>query len=214
MDASFWHQKWDKKEIAFHEGDTNLLLMAHVDKLKLLTGSRIFIPLCGKTRDIAWLLSCDYKIVGAELSEVAIQELFAELGVEPEVTKEGAFTVYRALDIDIFVGDIFNVTADVLGHVDAVYDRAALVALNESLRSRYAEHLIEVTHSAAQLLITYEYDQTVIPGPPFSVNETLVHQYYDPMYELTFVERQDIEGGLKGKVASTETVWLLQKRVG
>lgn len=213
MEASFWHQKWERKEIAFHEGDTNALLLAHFDKLNLAPSSRVFIPLCGKTRDIAWLLASGYQVVGAELSELAIKALFEELGVEPNITLHGNFMRYHAPDIDIFVGDFFDLTAEIIGEVDAIYDRAALVALNDSLRGQYAEHLINISRAAAQLIITYEYDQTVIPGPPFSVEESQVREFYEATYQLTFVERQAIEGGLKGKVASAEAVWLLKASV-
>ncbi len=83
MDASFWHQRWEKNEIAFHERQANPLLVKYFDKLSLAQGRRVFVPLCGKTLDIAWLLSRGYRVAEAELSQVAIGQLFQELGVEP-----------------------------------------------------------------------------------------------------------------------------------
>ena len=212
MKASFWHEKWNNGEIAFHESEANPLLIEHFKKLDLVKGNRVFLPLCGKTRDFAWLLTCGYRVVGVELSKLAINALFDDLGVEPKITRIGELTLYRAKDIDIFVGDIFNVSAAFLGPVDALYDRAALVALPENMRDQYSSHLIKITDAAPQLLITYEYNQQLVDGPPFSINEEEVKHHYAATYQLKSVERKDIVGGLKGKVSSIETAWFLQQK--
>lgn len=211
MEADFWRQKWEKGDIAFHLSEVNSLLVAHFDKLNLPSGSRVFLPLCGKTRDFAWLLANGYRVVGAELSEIAISELFSELGVQPEIVRFGNLAHYSAPNIDIFVGDIFDVSAEVLGPVDAIYDRAALVALPASMRKQYSAHLINVTAVAPQLLITFEYDQSLMDGPPFSISEEEVAQHYGDAYQLISLDSQNVAGGLKGKVAATERVWLLRK---
>ena len=153
MDASFWHQKWADNNIAFHNSEANPLLVKHFDDLSLNAGSRVFLPLCGKTLDIGWLLSQGYRVAGAELSAIAITQLFAELGVEPEISELGKLTHYSAPNLDIFVGDIFQLSGKVLGPVDAVYDRAALVALPGEMRARYTTHLLEITNKVPQLLI-------------------------------------------------------------
>jgi len=210
MKENFWHQKWERGDIAFHESEVNPFLIEHFEKLNLPKDSRVFLPLCGKTRDVAWLLGCGYRVVGAELSELAINELFKDLVLAPEISKVGELIRYRANNIDIFVGDIFAVSADYLGPVGAIYDRAALVALPAGIRVDYTSHLINISDGAPQLLITYEYDQQLIDGPPFSVNEDEVKQHYGTRYHLKPVESKNIEGGLKGQVAATETAWLLQ----
>lgn len=211
MEASFWHQKWERGDIGFHKGEVNPLLIEHFEKLNLAKGSRVFLPLCGKTRDFAWLLDDGYRVVGAELSELAINELFNDLGVEPTISKLGKLTRYCAKDIDVWVGDIFDVSAEVLGLVDAVYDRAALVAMSASMRHPYTSHLMKITNTAPQLLICYEYNQQLMDGPPFSVGEAEVKRHYAAAYQLQCVDSKDVVGGFKGKVASMETVWLLQK---
>ena len=211
MEADFWHQKWEKDEIGFHRSETNPFLVAHFDKLDLAEGSRVFLPLCGKTRDFAWLLASGYRVVGAELSEIAIQCLFKDLRVEPTISRLDQLSHYSAKNIDIFVGNIFNMSAKLLGIIDAVYDRAALVALPTSMRNAYASHLIQITQAAPQLLITFEYDQRLIDGPPFSINEEEVRHHYAATYQLKPVERKEVAGGLKGKVTSVEAIWLLQQ---
>lgn len=211
MKASFWHQKWERGDIGFHENEANPLLIEHFEKLNLAKGSRVFLPLCGKSRDAAWLLACGYRVVGAELSELAITTLFKELGLGPEISKVGELTRYSAKNINMLVGDIFDVSAEYLEPINAIYDRAALVALPAFIRRQYTSHLMNITNAAPQLLISYEYNQLLMEGPPFSVNENEVKQHYGATYQLKSVEIKNVAGGLKGKVASAETAWLLQK---
>lgn len=210
MDPSFWHQRWEKNEIGFHEGKPNPLLVKYFHELSMAKGRRIFVPLCGKTLDISWLLSHGYRVAGAELSQLAIEQLFIELGMQPEIMTVGNVEQWSANNLDIFVGDIFELSGKMLGPVDAVYDRAALVAFPEDLRNRYTVHLTEIANKSPQLLISYEYDQRLMEGPPFSVSNEEVHRHYATTYDLTFLAGMDVAGGLKGKGPAKEDVWLLK----
>ena len=210
MDASFWLQRWNNNDIGFHRSDANPVLDTYFKELSLTKSSRVFVPLCGKTLDIAWLLSNGYRVAGVELVEMAIEQLFTELRVEPKISETGEVKHYSAKNIDIFVGNIFDVSSKMLGRVDAVYDRAALVALPEDMRNRYTTHLMEITDKAPQLLVSYEYDQNVMAGPPFSVSNEEVNQHYRDRYDLTLIKSTNVPGGLKGKCAANENVWLLQ----
>ena len=211
MDTQFWHDRWASNEIGFHKSEANPLLVTYFKELALAKGSRVFVPLCGKTLDIPWLLSNGYLVAGAELSSIAIDQLFAELGITPTIRKSGGMDHYHANNIDIFVGDLFDVTRTMLGQVDALYDRAALVALPETIRRRYAAHVTDITDHAPQLLICYEYDQRAAEGPPFSVSREEVQRHYAHRYQLRLLTSADVPGGLKGKCAATEHVWLLRK---
>ena len=186
MEHNFWLDRWQTNQIGFHLPVAHPLLVKHIPALKLPKAARVFVPLCGKTLDIAWLLSQGYCVVGAELVEIAIVQLFNELGVSPNITTIGELKRYSAHNIDIFVGDIFDLTADILGAVDATYDRAALVALPSEMRARYTAHLKTITQHAPELLITFEYDQALVPGPPFSVNAAEVKSHY-PAQEATWL---------------------------
>ena len=212
MDLDFWHNRWEKNEIAFHENEGNALLVQYFKELSLAKGRRVFIPLCGKTRDISWFLSNGYRVAGAELSPIAVRQLFAQLGVEPKISRMGELEHYGAKDIDLFAGDIFALSRKVLGPVDAVYDRAALVALPEEMRSRYAAHLTEITDNAPQFLICYEYDQRLMDGPPFSIPDEEVRRHYSGRYDLKLAAGARVPGGLKGKCEAKEKVWLLRPR--
>lgn len=209
MEASFWHNKWQRGEIAFHQSRANPLLVTHFAALNLAKDSRVFLPLCGKTLDIAWLLAAGYRVVGAELSKIAIDELFQSLGLPPTITKAGELTHYSADNIDIYVGDIFKLSPQTLGRVDAIYDRAAIVALPAELRQQYTSHLVNITQAAPQLIITYEYDQSQVDGPPFSVSADELMRHYGDAYQLTALASCDVEGGMKGRTSAVETAWLL-----
>jgi thiopurine S-methyltransferase len=210
IDAAFWLSKWEANEIAFHEGWPNALLERHAAALGLEAGARVFVPLCGKTRDIPWLLARGYRVAGAELSAVAVEQLFADLALEPRVERAGTFTRYAAPGIDIFQGDLFDLSAGALGHVDAIYDRAALVALPAPVRDRYAATLVNLTGAAPQLVICLEYDQAAMDGPPFSVTGDDMRRLYSGTYDVNMLETGPLAGGLRG-MPTTQTAWRLRR---
>lgn len=210
MDASFWHQRWKENEIGFHEQEANPLLTEHYETLELASGSRIFVPLCGKSHDLTWLASQGLEVVGAELSELAVESYFKELGEEPLISRSENISTYKAGNIQILVGDIFCVTKTMLDGIDAIYDRAALVALPETTRIRYTKHLIDVTDNAKQLLINYVYDQSLMDGPPFSISDDELNQHYSDNYDILLQASREVESKLKGHTA-TEKVWLLNQ---
>lgn len=219
MDAAFWHQKWARKEIGFHQSAVHPLLAAHWPRLRqelgLTAGSRVLVPLCGKTLDIHWLLAQGHRVVGAELSEQAVIELFAELGLTPATRPQGALRLYSAAGLDVFVGDFLALTpADMqtVGPVDAVYDRAALVALPEALRRDYAAQLLALSAQAPQLLICFEYEQSLLAGPPFAVHEAELRQLYGATLNLELLQRVEVPGGLKGRVPAADVAWRLGRR--
>jgi thiopurine S-methyltransferase len=213
LNAEFWHERWETKNIPFHEEKPNPILVKHFDRLALKKGARVFVPLCGKTLDIGWLLAKGFRVVGAELSKIAVEELFAELDLKPTVskTKTGAVVKYSAKNIDVFNGDIFGVTRAKLGRVDAIYDRAAMVALPEEVRKRYVTHLRKITNGPRELLVTYDYDQEAMDGPPFSISNVEVFERYGKFYDLSLVASARVPGGLKGKLPAIENVWLLKR---
>ena len=212
MDENFWHDRWKKNDISFHQNEANPNLVTHLHNLPIKTKSRIFIPLCGKTLDISWLLSKGYSVAGSELSEFAIDELFKQLEISPKVDERGAIKHFHAPNIDIYAGNIFELNKEILGSVNAVYDRGAYVALPETIRAQYSQHLINITNNASQLLVAYEYNQSLMDGPPFSIQPTEIEANYIKSYEITNLNSQDVEGGLKGICAAKENVWLLQER--
>jgi len=211
MHHDFWHQRWHNQQIGFHLNAVNPFLLAHFHALNLQAGQRILVPLCGKTLDIHWLLAQGLQVVGAELSQLAVDALFAELNLTPTVTQAGVLRHYRAANIEIFQGDFFALDPTRLGPAHAVYDRAALIALPEAMRKQYSQHLMQITNTAPQLLISFAYDQSLVPGPPFSVSKEEVSTHYQAHYQCTALASVFMETGLKGQYPAEETAWLLSQ---
>lgn len=209
MESQYWHKKWQENDIAFHQKDFNPLLVRYFNKLESAQGSRVFVPLCGKTNDITWLMSQGHQVVGVEFSEMAVAQLFDSLGVTPTITRKSELVSYSARNIEVFVGDYFLLNTAALGKVDAIYDRAALVALPYEMRVKYTTHLISITHQAPQLVITFEYDQNSQPGPPFSITKQELENHYHKDYSISLQESVAVAGGLKGRCAAQEQVWIL-----
>ncbi|MBL7250992.1 thiopurine S-methyltransferase [Alloalcanivorax marinus] len=192
MESAFWKDKWQKQELGFHLPFVNPVLKRNLPAFDLAEGARVFVPLCGKTLDMGWLLAQGHRVVGAELSELAVRQLFEELGVAPEVDDWAGGQRWRHGELTVFQGDLFQLTAEQLGPVDLVYDRAALVALPEAMRARYAPHLRALTGAAPQLLIAFEYDPAEMDGPPFPVFAEEVRRLYQDHYTLRELSRQDV----------------------
>lgn len=209
MEKHIWLDRWENGQTGFHNNEVNPLLLKHFQELDLPLASRIFLPLCGKTLDIGWLLSKGFCIVGVELSEKAVKELFVELGEEPYVMKDGEHIHYSAENIDIYVGDFFALTPEKVGNVDAVYDRAAIVALPKKMRDDYTKHMLTLAKDVPQLMTTVVYDQSLMNNSPFSVDREELEKHYGEHYSITQLDKIQVQGGLKQVMDIVEYVWLL-----
>ncbi|WP_099825132.1 thiopurine S-methyltransferase [Oceaniglobus indicus] len=212
MEHGFWHAKWDSGQIGFHQDRPNAMLVEHFPRLAVAAGASVFVPMCGKTRDIHWLLDHGYRVVGAELSEKAVRQLFDDLGQTPEATMVDGALRLSGPRLTVHVGDIFALKAGDIGPVDAVFDRAALIALPDDMRLRYARHLGALSGHAPQILVTLTYDQDAMDGPPFSVTADEVEQRYSDAYSIELLEQAEVSGGLKGRIPATQTAWLLSPK--
>ena len=177
MDHDFWHSRWGAGQIGFHEGEVNQHLAEHGSALG--SGKRVLVPLCGKAEDLTYLVAYGHQVVGVELVESAVAAFFAEHGAEAKIEQAGAFKRYSAPGITIFVGDFFDTTRELLGPVDALYDRAAIIALPEAMRVAYAKHVRALMPAGAPgIIVTTEYPQDQMSGPPFSVPEAELRSHY------------------------------------
>jgi thiopurine S-methyltransferase len=191
MEPEFWAQRWQQGRIGFHLPRVNDALERHVDALGLGAGDSVLVPLCGKSLDMLWLAGRDCRVLGVELIEIAVRAFFEENDLDCERERRGALTAYRSGNIGILCGDIFDVGRDALADVRAVYDRAALIALPEPMRTRYVDHLFATLPSAwRMLMMTLEYDESSRGGPPFSVGETEVRRLFGTRAEVELLERR------------------------
>lgn len=197
MHADFWHQRWENADIGFHEPRPLPLLCKYWPSMPLAPGARVFVPLCGKSLDMTWLAEQGHDVLGVELSSLAVEAFFAEHALVPEIfeTRYGRHSAadWRGQRIELICGDVFALDAEALSACDAFYDRAALVALPPDLRERYVTLLDGALPSRCSgLLITLEYDQEQMAGPPFAVGEDEVRKRFERIREVTLLERRDI----------------------
>ncbi|MCE1118292.1 MULTISPECIES: thiopurine S-methyltransferase [Pseudomonas] len=176
MEPAFWHKRWADNQIGFHQPQVNPYLQAHWPALGLAAGAQVLVPLCGKSLDLLWLAAQGYRVLGVELSRRAVQDFFVEHGLVAEVSQQGTFEVWRCGEIELWCGDIFALNAEDVAGCTGLYDRAALIALPPDMRERYMELLDALLPKAKGLLVTLDYDQALIDGPPFSVGDEEVRQ--------------------------------------
>jgi thiopurine S-methyltransferase len=180
--------------------------------------STVFVPLAGKSRDMVWLATQGHKVIGVELSDVAVREFFQDGGQTPEVRSDGPFDVFSAGPFSLYRGDFFEITPDALNDVAAVYDRAALIALTPELRVRYADKLMNVIpRDAVLFLIALDYPEQEISGPPFAVTREEVERLYGDTFKIELLEARDglaASGNLRRRGVSRlqETAYLLRRR--
>ena len=193
MEPKFWQERWARNQIGFHLPEVNPYLQRHWPQLALAEGSKVLVPLCGKSLDLMWLASHGLRVMGVELSEQAVEAFFSEQNLVPRITRRNAFTVYQADLIEVWCGDFFALDAEALIGCAALYDRAALIALPPLMRVQYAEQLSRLLPSGCQgLLITLDYDQTQKAGPPFAVTDEEVKVLFGSDWTLKALQEQDV----------------------
>ncbi|ELB2101325.1 thiopurine S-methyltransferase [Vibrio parahaemolyticus] len=176
-DQEFWHSKWASNQIGFHLEDVNPLLSAYWHHANPKRGDKVLVPLCGKSEDLVWLATKHDFVEGVELSQIAVRSFFAEHFYTPTVTPiSGMHELYQFDELSIYTGDFF--TAPV-SQADIVYDRAALVALPQDMREEYVARLKLLLNPGGRiLLVTLNYPQEEMAGPPFSVPLEEIQQLF------------------------------------
>lgn len=218
MEADFWLQRWRENQIGFHQTRTTPSLERYWSTLELPRGSRVFVPLAGKSLDLLWLAAQGHRVLGVELSALAVGQFFAENGLTPTVRESRCGRHHVAGPIELIQGDAFVLDESTLADCSGVYDRAALIALPPATRARYAGELYaRLPPRCRGLLITLEYPQPQKKGPPFSVEEDEVRALYEPRWHVERLERRDVLAEeprfvAEGLSALTSVVYRLQRR--
>ena len=193
MNPDFWHQRWQENQIGFHQAAPTPLLLKHWPSLGVPAGAKVFVPLAGKSLDMLWFAAQGHRVLGVELSTLAVEQFFAEHGLQPDIETTRYGTHYRAGDIEIINGDAFGLDEVALRDCAAVFDRAALIALPPELRARYASELYAKLPAGCRgLLVTLEYPQAERDGPPFSVPEDEVRTEFGRDWDIDLLDRRPI----------------------
>ena len=196
MNQDFWLQRWHNMEIGFHLPEVNAVLLKYADRFPESDKQHVLVPLCGKTVDIIWLLERGYRVTGIELSDIALRELAAQIetvfGWSLDCTESDQGITWKHENVTLIQGDFFAVTSEQLGTVELVYDRAALVALPESMRVDYVRHLKSLTPGAEQFLVTLDYDRQRMDGPPFALSDQEVREHYQQSHGIDSMEEREL----------------------
>ncbi|NNN43598.1 MULTISPECIES: thiopurine S-methyltransferase [Vibrio] len=214
IDFEFWHNKWAANQIGFHLMEVNPLLMKYWPMVKPKRHDTVLLPLCGKSEDLVWLAEQHDSVQGVELSPIAVRAFFAEHLYTPLVTELSAqHTCYQFDEICLYTGDIFTAP---IHPVDIIYDRAALVALPESMWNEYANRLLSLLNPGGRiLLVTLDYPQNELTGPPFSVTEKAIRRLFTGL-SVTQLHRDELgaqhpKRAKKGLSRFAEEVWLIER---
>ncbi|GAC1502528.1 MAG: thiopurine S-methyltransferase [Steroidobacteraceae bacterium] len=193
MRPEFWHARWRAGQTGFHQSKVDRNLEEHWPQLGVASSSRAFVPLCGKSLDLLWLIERGHCVAGVELSAVALESFCMEHGIPAKRRTQDSFDIYESARLELYRGDFFALTPTLLGAVSAVYDRAALTSWPPELREAYALHMAALTNPATQtLLVTLEYPQEQMSGPPFSVGAAEVARLYAPTHEVRQLSKNDV----------------------
>jgi len=193
MHAEFWLERWREGRTHFHQEKVTPLLQKYWPMLALPTASQVLVPLAGKSLDMLWLAAQGHRVLGVELSQLAVEQFFSEnhLQAQKHVHPHGVH--YCCENIEIICGDIFALDAQVLANCIGVYDRAALIALPAAMRAQYMRHVYgQLADQYQGILITLDYPQAQMDGPPFSVDDTEVQMLSAPHSEALILDRRAI----------------------
>jgi thiopurine S-methyltransferase len=194
-----WLEFWANNETNWHSDVVTQELEKYLGLLKLESGDTVFVPLCGKSLDMIYMLNRGFSVIGVEVSEIGIKQFFHENGLDFTISQVGEFDLYSAKNIEIYCGDFFSLTSKHLCGVKAVFDRKSLIALDRNLRQKYVKHLNDIISLGVRiLLITLHYPQHQMSGPPFSVDKSEVESLFSMAFNYQELKPfQDIENGLK-----------------
>lgn len=219
-DNELWQQSWRDRKMDFHQEVVNPHLVRFWEKLTLPPGSTIFVPLCGKSLDLVWLAAQGHRVIGVELSPLAVRAFFKENKIQAARRPAGRFTCWENGRISILCGDFFELSSNDLGVIAAVFDRASLTALPEDIRGAYLAHLRQIVPASCKimLLTTEEPEEGETQYQDFAAADEISSLYLDRFdMELAHVEsvfEADPDPAIKTPVRVEQKVYLLTpKRV-
>jgi thiopurine S-methyltransferase len=187
-----WHKYWEENRIAFHEGQVNPYLKRFLPIYNLQPGDTVFMPLCGKAVDIFWLTQQGFNVIGVELSEIAVRSFFEESELEFSHQQYNRFNLFRSDKISLFQGNYMHLESSDIAACKLVYDRASIIAIESFNRSSYVQKMLEIIPARTpMLMVTLDYDQQVMSGPPYAVSSEEIRQLFAPDYETILLHSSE-----------------------
>ena len=193
MEHAFWHDRWENNRIGFHQKSINPYLIEHFHVLNDSVNRCVFVPLCGKTKDMLWLANNGFHVIGVEVNEKAIRSFFEENNLEFTTKEEPNATCFSSDNITIYKADIFDLEPRHMKNADCFYDRAALIALPKSMRLNYVKQITTLTGSTSNgLLVSIEYNPTQSEFPPFCVDDNEITELFSNRFTIKKLLEMDI----------------------
>ena len=194
MEEQYWLQRWQTNNTKFNQKKVNPLLVAFFHEFKLKKASKVLVPLCGKSIDMLWLAQQGHNVIGIELSEIACKAFFEENNLSYTQQELGPYVRYANENITLLAGDFNQLTFDIVGNIDFIYDRAALVALPETMRQNYANKLMELSSPHTKMfLISFVYEPSQMQGPPFSVPLETIESLFEDRLKIEVLHQQKVD---------------------
>jgi len=203
-----WLKFWENNETNWHGDNVTQELIEYFELFELEPRDKVFVPLCGKSLDMLYIMNQGFSVIGVEISEIGVRQFFNENNLTYKITKVDDFDLYSTENLEIYCGDFFALTSKHLNMVKSVFDRKSLIALEPEVRQKYVKHLNDIISLGARiLLVTLQYPQHQMSGPPFSVNKSEV----ESLFSMTFESRElrsfnDIENGSKLERAGVDYI--------
>lgn len=194
MESQYWLQRWQKNNTKFNQKKVNPLLVTFFNEFKLKKASKVLVPLCGKSIDMLWLAQQGHSVIGVELSEIACKAFFEENNLSYTQQDLGPYVSYANENITLLAGDFYHLTPNLIGDIDLIYDRAALVALPETMRQNYANKLMELSSPHTKIfLISFVYEPSQMQGPPFSVPLETITSLFESEFSIELLEQEKVD---------------------
>lgn len=194
MELSYWQSKWRKGKTGFHMNEGYAGLKEHWNSVQIKDNAIVLVPLCGKTKDLLFLSQQCRRVIGVEVSELAVREFIEENNLEAEEFTFADFTIYQTENIEIWQGDFFKLPKHKLPLLDLIYDKAALIALPQDMRANYAAKILELVSAHTKILLhLFFYLQEEMNGPPFSLPIEEVNSHFGKRFTIGILERKSLD---------------------
>jgi thiopurine S-methyltransferase len=140
---NFWEKRYESNSLEWHIDDVHPQLRKYLSLLAPSEGrkKKFFLPLCGKTKDICYLLSLGHEVFGVDCVKLAIDQLNEENNLGLKFDSEESLFYSDDRKLQILVGDFFTFPIEKWGPFDCVWDRGSFIAIDYPLRDPYIKVL-------------------------------------------------------------------------
>jgi len=195
--VQYWQARWATGQSQWNSEKPHQYLIKYLDVLTAGSKSvRFFLPLCGKAGDLLHLYQEGHTVTGVEGVPFVVEQFFRENKLDYEKVSLPEIRGWRYKTKDsrlcIYACDFFAVTPEMIGDVDAVYDRGALEAINVSDRPGYVKLMQQlIGKDFRYVLNAYEYDDSEFQGPPRNLPRDEVFNLFADFAEVDILEEAD-----------------------